>query len=276
MTPEARPTLCNLALAAALCFLTVNQPAQVVPLAETWGFVLLLWAAYGWFRGLSAPADTHRWRRAQVLSSLGLALSLPVAIQVGHALLQPAIPLDALLLARRIVTQGATACWLPLVGGLSLLVLSHAAGMPRALSRVSTIAGMLLLVALAMWAGAWMLALTSIPPWWMGALGLLLLPALLRHVSHMVAFVFLGAACALLNLASEALTALPALQADLLLAGLLLGLPSWVAWAWHMNRIQEAENHLEAVSPADGEAFDLNAHLDSANAQEGADKYTRE
>lgn len=293
------PALINMALIAAIWLLTLSATAEAAALGEEWGAWGQLWAAYGWITGVSASASIHPWRRMQVLSSIGVALSIPVALQVAQAMPQPFIQWDVLLMARGVVTQGVTAWWLPLVGGLSLLVLSNALGIPHTLHRVSAISAWMLLWALAMRAGTWVLAQTPDAPWWLWLVGVLVLPPLRERAYHLVTFLWAVCACAFITWVTQELISLPTLQVDLLLFGLVLGLPTWIAWAWRMDLIQRmaklaewgqmvaqpSENDLDAPITAAGddpavffspEAFDLNQHLDSPTAQEGADKYTRE
>ncbi len=298
MTRTVWPALINVGLVVAVWLLTLSDPAMVLVLGEEWGDWVQAWAACGWIAGVSAAASAHPWRRMQTLSSIVLAISIPVAIQVAHFVLPPFGPVDVLVVARRVVTQGIAAWWLPLLGGLSLLVLSRAFGIPHVLHRVSAIAGWMLVVSLAMRAGVWIWAQTPDVPWWVWLLGLVLLPLQRRHAYHAVTFLWIVCASALITLATQRLIPLPTLQADLVLCGLALGLPTWLAWAWRMNFIQSMEKRvdwgqaaqtteedLDATDPDDGgeapvffspSTLDLMAHLDSPAAQEGADKYTRE
>lgn len=298
MTRTVWPALINGGLVVAVWLLTLSDPAMTWVVGEEWGAWVQAWAAYGWITGVSAAASAHPWRRMQTLSSIALAVSIPVAIQVAHVMLPPSVPVDVLVVARRVVTQGIAAWWLPLIAGLSLLALSRALGIPHVLHRVSAIAGWMLLVSLAMRAGVWIWAQTPDVPWFAWLLGLVLLPLQRHHAYFAVTLLWLVCASALITLATQRLFTLPTLQADLVLCGLALGLPTWLAWAWRMDFIQSmqkladlgqdmqtSEEDLEAADPDDeAEApvffspstLDLYEHLDSPAAQEGADKYTRE
>ena len=279
------PTLVNMVMLGSCWTLALVAPASSASALAGWLQALVLpWAAWAWLTGVSAPASEAPWRRAQVLSAIGLALSVPTAAQVAQGLLQPTGLPDVLDLARLTVGQGFTPWWLGALAGLSLLPLSNALGIPPALNRFSTAAAWLCLMAWSLQPGAWLVRqLPDVPTaaWLMGAL---LLPFQRRHAPRTITLGWLLCISALVHRTLNDGFGATHIGADLLLLGLALGLPTWGAWAWNMNLIQwleqlarigqaSAHEQGDTDTPPD---FSLQDHLDSPTAQEGADKYTRE
>lgn len=306
LTPQRSiaPTLINMAALGAGWALALAAPASSAQALAGWLQALALpWAAWAWLTGVSAPASEAPWRRAQVLSAIALALSVPAAAQVAQGLLRPEGLPDALSLARLIVGQGFTPWWLGALAGLSLLPLGNALGIPPVLHRSSTAGAWLCLMAWSLQPGAWLARLLPDVPVVVWLMGALLLPFKLRHGHRAVTLCWLLCVSALVHDTLHDGLGATHIGADLLLLGLAVGMPTWVAWAHNMNLIQFLEQLAsvgQAMHSAKGDAdepsapwgqqtggddvddadagtrFSLQDHLDSPAAQEGADKYTRE
>lgn len=290
---------CGVAAVAAWA-VAWQQPSQALEWLSAWAWPLvvgLVWAVLTWLGGVSANPDQVRHRRWQVLSAIVLALSLMLATELAGWRLQPDAPWSLLQRADLHLDRGAVPWALSLAASWSLVLLWRHPMMPALLSWPSALSAALCLTVLLLLTGRWL------DHTWVASVPSLVLIVLLvvltwrSRGSALYAAVPLWLACAAVLLFRAADAWLPPSLpvGRLLLTALLMGLPTWCAWWWRMDaiarfdRIEEAAKALEkaqaeaaAAAPSTAEpteyvsSFSLQDHLDSAQAQEGADKYTRE
>lgn len=277
-----------------------QQPGQALEWLSPWSWPLvvgLVWAALTWLGGVAADPDRVRHRRWQVLSAIVLALSLMLATELAGWRLQPDTPWHLLQRVDLRLGQASTPWWLSLAAGWSLVLLWRHPLMPASLSWPSALGAALCLTVLLLLTGQWLHH-----TWIADAPSLVLIILLVvltwrSRGSALYAAVPLWLACAAVLLFRLAHAWLPPSLplGRVLLIAFLMGLPAWCVWWWRIDAIARFDRIVEgtkALEMAQAEAaaaapsttdpiehvpsFSLQEHLDSAEAQEGADKYTRE
>jgi hypothetical protein len=168
------------------------------------------------------------------------------------------------------VLPGAIVALVTLVGQAGHSVL------PASIRRLANIGAGLWLMVLCLFIGRWILAASGVPTLVL-VLGALLLPWGLGGGSKWMLGLLWGACVAAVFVVAANWIWDAGRLLDLLCAtAIVTTLICWAVWYWFMNDIVEHEINQPKPQPAPPSQFDLIEHLDSPEAQEGADKYTRE
>jgi hypothetical protein len=175
--------------------------------------------------------------------------------------------------------------WLSLALGLPLCViflmgLSGHAAVPRQGQRLAQLALVLWAVAVLLYAGIGLNDLWPAAPWWFWLL-LVVLPPFRFKSTHaeMAMLVWCVALAALVCMLLNAYLPLTLMRDGVVAVAVMVTVCVWLVWLVNCEAIAQFDqdrerNHAAATRTAAD--FDLQAHLDSPQAQEGADKYTRE
>lgn len=146
--------------------------------------------------------------------------------------------------------------------------------LPSAIRRLANIGAGIWLLVLCLFIGRWVLADSGVPRLVL-VMGVLLLPWGLGNTSKWTVGPLWGACvAAALAMAADWIWDAGRLLDLLCAIGIMTTLICWLVWYWFMNDIVERD--LSQPKPPPVPDFDLVEHLDSPEAQEGADKYTRE
>ncbi len=294
-------------LTAGLWIVAVMHPSVPV----RWPFwPLLAWGAWGLVSSMMSSEPKGQRLNAVtallLLASVWLVQELQLLMpeEAWRMAGQPAKP-DAASLQLRLVERSHHALslqwivglsrpsWVGLLLGLPLCVLilmnlsSHIA-VPRVGQRLAQIALVFWATAVALYTGVGLNSLLPDAPWWFWLLLLALLPFQFKsaHAGFvMVAWLVALAAlvCMLLDSYLPLTLIRDAVVAIAMLFTACCGLV-WFVYGAAMARADQTQDRIKTqAAAADAAAaakaaadFDLQAHLDSPKAQEGADKYTRE
>lgn len=163
-----------------------------------------------------------------------------------------------------------------IVAFVTLVAQSTHPVLPAVIRRLADIGAGIWLLVLFLFIGCWVLADSGVPTLVL-ILGAVLLPWGLGGQSKW-AFGLLWGAClaAVVAAATNWIWNAGRLLDLLCAAAIVTTLICWVVWYWFMNDIVEHDLSQPKLQPAPPRDFDLVEHLDSPEAQEGADKYTRE